>query len=178
MASPASPEAIALEFAKTHGLKAEDVMTTFVVTADPDTPLNEIAELMERHGVKRVPIVEGGQVVGVEHHRYQQSSGVGEHVEGDGDVPGDGRDWHQSADTAAGECKRFGRTAQIGEEGVDEPLTAYEPLEDPDRGEVQGVARLPVAGLGREPNRGRPWTARAWGRRTTRACRRSSRRPS
>jgi CBS domain-containing protein len=60
-----SGRSMAAEFAKTHGLKAEDVMTTFVVTADPDTPLNEIAELMERHGVKRIPIVEGGQVVGI-----------------------------------------------------------------------------------------------------------------
>jgi osmotically-inducible protein OsmY len=40
-------------------------MTTFVVTAEPDTPLHEIAELMERHGVKRIPIVQQGQVIGI-----------------------------------------------------------------------------------------------------------------
>lgn len=60
-----SGRSMAAEFAKTHGLKAEDIMTTFVVTAVPDTPLHEIAELMERHGVKRVPIVQDGQVIGI-----------------------------------------------------------------------------------------------------------------
>lgn len=56
---------LAAEFAKTHGLKAKDVMTTTVVTASPDTPLHEIADLMERHGVKRIPIVEKDEVTGV-----------------------------------------------------------------------------------------------------------------
>jgi len=60
-----SGRSLAAEFAKTHGLKAEDIMTTFVITADQDMPLHEIAELMERHGVKRVPIVENEQVIGI-----------------------------------------------------------------------------------------------------------------
>jgi CBS domain-containing protein len=56
---------LAAEFAKSHGLKAQDVMTTHVITAHPDTPLQEVADLMERNGVKRLPIVEDGAIVGI-----------------------------------------------------------------------------------------------------------------
>jgi len=60
-----SGRSFAEEFVKTHGLKAMDVMTPDVVTAVPEASLREIADKMERHGVKRIPIVEHGQVVGV-----------------------------------------------------------------------------------------------------------------
>jgi CBS domain-containing protein len=40
-------------------------MTKEVVTATPDTPLHEIAALLEKHSIKRVPIVEKGQLVGI-----------------------------------------------------------------------------------------------------------------
>lgn len=60
-----SRRTLAAEFTKSHGLKAKDVMTTRVLTANPDTALQTIADLMERHGVKRIPIVEDGTVVGI-----------------------------------------------------------------------------------------------------------------
>ena len=41
-------------------------MTRHVQTALPDTPLNEIADILEERHVKRVPIVnEGGDLVGI-----------------------------------------------------------------------------------------------------------------
>ena len=40
-------------------------MTRQVVTAAPDTPLHEIADLLEKKQIKRVPIVEGGKLVGI-----------------------------------------------------------------------------------------------------------------
>jgi CBS-domain-containing membrane protein len=40
-------------------------MTTNVVTAAPDTPLGEIAALLEKHHIKRVPIVAGDRLVGI-----------------------------------------------------------------------------------------------------------------
>jgi CBS-domain-containing membrane protein len=40
-------------------------MTSEVATATPDTPLHELATLMERSTVKRVPIVKDGQLVGI-----------------------------------------------------------------------------------------------------------------
>ncbi len=47
------------------GRKAKDVMTPDVVTVDPDTPLQEIADLFEQHGVKRVPVVKKERLVGI-----------------------------------------------------------------------------------------------------------------
>jgi CBS domain-containing protein len=56
---------LATEYAKAHARKVGDVMTREVVTASPETPLSEIAVLLEEHGIKRVPIVENGQLVGL-----------------------------------------------------------------------------------------------------------------
>jgi CBS domain-containing protein len=40
-------------------------MTRDVITATPDTPLRDIAGLLEKNGIKRVPIVESGKLVGI-----------------------------------------------------------------------------------------------------------------
>ena len=48
---------IAADYVKSHAAKVEDVMTSDVVTAAPETPLHEIAALLEERGIKRVPIV-------------------------------------------------------------------------------------------------------------------------
>jgi CBS-domain-containing membrane protein len=40
-------------------------MTRRVITATPDTPVGDIATLLEKHGIKRVPIVVEGKVVGI-----------------------------------------------------------------------------------------------------------------
>jgi CBS-domain-containing membrane protein len=57
--------ASASEYIKSHSRKIADVMTRDVITASPDTPLGEIATLLERNRIKRVPIVEGGKIVGI-----------------------------------------------------------------------------------------------------------------
>jgi CBS domain-containing protein len=61
--TPAST--LAGEFAKSHGRRVEEVMSTQVVSASEDTPLGEIATLLERHRIKRVPILRGGKLVGI-----------------------------------------------------------------------------------------------------------------
>ena len=61
----ASSEGMASEYIKSHSHKVVDVMTRRVVTATPDTPVSEIAALLEKHGIKRVPIVTDGKVVGI-----------------------------------------------------------------------------------------------------------------
>src|SRR5690606_27475648 len=55
----------AAEFVKSHGQTAKGVMTRNVITAAPDTPLREIADMLEKHGIKRVPIVEDGRLAGI-----------------------------------------------------------------------------------------------------------------
>jgi CBS domain-containing protein len=55
----------AAAYAKTRGKKAEDVMTAHVVTATETTPLRDIAGLMERNSIKRIPILREGKVVGI-----------------------------------------------------------------------------------------------------------------
>ncbi len=57
--------ASATEYIKSHSRKVADVMTRDVITAKPDTPLGDIAAMLERNRIKRVPIVEGGKLVGL-----------------------------------------------------------------------------------------------------------------
>ena len=40
-------------------------MTHHVITAAPDTPLGDIATLLEKNHIKRVPIVQNGKIVGI-----------------------------------------------------------------------------------------------------------------
>jgi CBS-domain-containing membrane protein len=58
-------ELLAGEFIKEHGRKVADVMTREVISAAPDTPVADIATLLERHRIKRVPIVRNGKIVGI-----------------------------------------------------------------------------------------------------------------
>src|SRR5215470_1689127 len=58
-------QVLAAEYVKSHSHKVTDVMTRSVITATPETPLSEIATLLERNRIKRVPIVQNGKVVGI-----------------------------------------------------------------------------------------------------------------
>lgn len=53
------------DFLRVHGRRAADVMTREVVCAEEDTPLPDIAALLEKHRVKRVPVLREGKVVGI-----------------------------------------------------------------------------------------------------------------
>ena len=59
------PEDDARSYLKSHGLCAGDVMTHNVIVATEDTPVPEIADLLEKHRIKRVPVVRDGCVVGI-----------------------------------------------------------------------------------------------------------------
>jgi len=59
------PGRIAAEYTHSHGSKVSEVMTTEVQTVDETTPIEDIVELLERRRIKRVPVVCGGQVVGI-----------------------------------------------------------------------------------------------------------------
>lgn len=53
------------DFIKSHGTRAGDLMSVSVVTIQEDTPLWEIAELLEKRKIKRVPVMKDGKVVGI-----------------------------------------------------------------------------------------------------------------
>jgi len=61
----ARDDALAADYIKAHAHKVADVMTTEVITAGPDTSLYEIAATLEKYGIKRVPIVKDGELVGI-----------------------------------------------------------------------------------------------------------------
>jgi CBS domain-containing protein len=56
---------LAAEYLKSHARTAGDVMTREVITAEPDTPLHQIATTMEKKAIKRVPVLANGQLVGI-----------------------------------------------------------------------------------------------------------------
>ena len=51
--------------AKAHGKRVSEVMSTNVIFASEDTPVSEIAALLETHRIKRVPIINDGKIVGI-----------------------------------------------------------------------------------------------------------------
>src|SRR5688500_14620396 len=44
------------EYVKSHARKARDIMTREVASVDEDTPVTRIADLLDKHGIKRVPV--------------------------------------------------------------------------------------------------------------------------
>jgi CBS-domain-containing membrane protein len=59
------PGRLADEYVRFSGRKVSNVMTHEVQTVPPDTPLEQVVRLMERHNIKRVPVVEKGKVIGI-----------------------------------------------------------------------------------------------------------------
>ena len=59
------PDTAAREYTKAHGLKAEDIMTRHVVTVDPEADLSKVADVLDSHNIKRVPVLKDGKVVGI-----------------------------------------------------------------------------------------------------------------
>jgi CBS-domain-containing membrane protein len=56
---------LAEEFAKSHGRRVSEVMSDHVVSASEDASLSEVAALLEKHRIKRVPILRDGKLVGI-----------------------------------------------------------------------------------------------------------------
>lgn len=48
-----------------HEVRMKDIMRTDVVTAHPDTPLNEVLQLRQKHKLRFMPVVEDGTTVGI-----------------------------------------------------------------------------------------------------------------
>jgi CBS domain-containing protein len=56
---------LAQDFAKAHGSKALDVMSRNVISVRPDTNLRDLADMLDKHRVKRVPVLDAGRLVGI-----------------------------------------------------------------------------------------------------------------
>jgi CBS domain-containing protein len=56
---------LAEDYVRTHGRRVVEIMTSDPVTVFEDTPLDEVVPLMERHRIKRMPVVRGRRVVGI-----------------------------------------------------------------------------------------------------------------
>lgn len=61
----ADPADSAAKYVKTHGRLVRDVMTRDVTTVTEETPIGETAHLLEKKRIKRVPVMRGGQLVGI-----------------------------------------------------------------------------------------------------------------
>jgi CBS domain-containing protein len=55
----------ARDYIKTHAVKVRDVMTAGVVSVQPETPLGEVAGILETRRIKRVPVMKAGRLVGI-----------------------------------------------------------------------------------------------------------------
>ncbi len=60
-----SPGKLADEYVLSHGRSVEEVMTSKVVTIGPNATLTIAVELMEKYGIKRLPVVVEGEVIGI-----------------------------------------------------------------------------------------------------------------
>ena len=58
-------EAAAVDYSKSHGMHAHDIMTRDVVTVEESTPLAEVANILESKRIKRVPVMRDGVLVGI-----------------------------------------------------------------------------------------------------------------
>jgi CBS domain-containing protein len=55
----------AAQFVKEHSRRVSDIMTRNVITTSPETPIADIANLLESNRIKRVPVVADGKVIGI-----------------------------------------------------------------------------------------------------------------
>ncbi|SRR6266699_1445294 len=59
------PGRVADDFVHEHGRNVEDVMTRDPVTVEEEIPLDELVRLMEKHDIKRLPVMRGKTLVGI-----------------------------------------------------------------------------------------------------------------
>ena len=61
----ASTRDLAATYIKENARLVKDVMTAKVISVQETTPVSEIADLLERHRIKRVPVVYDGELLGI-----------------------------------------------------------------------------------------------------------------
>ena len=61
----ADSETAALEYVKAHGLSAADVMSRYVISVRDEADLRDVADILDSHRIKRVPVLRDGRLVGI-----------------------------------------------------------------------------------------------------------------
>src|SRR3546814_251272 len=61
----ASPDERAMAYVKAHGGHARDAMTRDVISVSEEASLEDVAELLEKHRIKRVPVLRDGKLCGI-----------------------------------------------------------------------------------------------------------------
>ena len=56
---------LARDYVKSHGRTVKDIMTRDVVSVTEETDLADVATLLETNRIKRVPVMRGGEIVGI-----------------------------------------------------------------------------------------------------------------
>ena len=59
------PGKIAGEYVHEHGRRVKEIMTPNPITVDEYAPLEDAAELMEKHYIKRLPVTRKGRMIGM-----------------------------------------------------------------------------------------------------------------
>jgi CBS domain-containing protein len=59
------PGRLADEFVRAHGRAVEELMTRDIIAVAEETPLEDVVKLFEERGIKRVPVLRGGKLVGI-----------------------------------------------------------------------------------------------------------------
>jgi CBS domain-containing protein len=59
------PERLAQDFIRAHARKVGEIMTPNIVSAAPHSALADVVGLMEKHHIKRMPVIDEGRLVGI-----------------------------------------------------------------------------------------------------------------
>jgi CBS domain-containing protein len=59
------PGRLATDFIHERGRRVEDIMTPNPITVKEETPLDDVVYLMEKNGIKRVPVLRGSTLAGI-----------------------------------------------------------------------------------------------------------------
>jgi len=60
-----NPGRAAQAYIHSHGRKVGELMADKIVSVTPDTPLADVVAIMEARGIKRLPVIEAGRLVGI-----------------------------------------------------------------------------------------------------------------
>lgn len=55
----------AADYTKSHGRTVRDTMSSSIISATEETPLEEVVRMMETNRIKRVPVLRDGKLVGI-----------------------------------------------------------------------------------------------------------------